>query len=256
MSGCVFIANSITAWVPLFGQRVSHLVSKVKLLWILCLVFGVAANAKDAPISSTPPFRYRKLVAPSGTPTVHLVMFDPKRYTLRVIDNGTRSKRPNFANLADALIRNHCVAGTNGGFFDPELFEPAGLMVAGGRTISAFDPKGWQEGMLGVDEAGIFLIARSDFARRSGVREALQSSPWLIRAGQVESTLEHDTRRARRAFVGMSRDGECALGFSTAATFNELAELLLRQSWTALALWRLSRWTERLRRVFGPISTA
>ena len=84
--------------------------------------------------------------------------------------------------------------------------------------------------MLCVDEGGIFLIARGEFVRRSGVKEALQSSPWLIRAGQVESTLETDTLRARRAFVGMSREGECALGFSTAATFYELAELLLRQS--------------------------
>ena len=230
MSGRVFTAKRSTAWILSFGQRISHLMSRTKRLWILCLVFGIAANAKDAPISSAPPVRYRKLVASSGAPTVHLVMFDPKRYTLRVIDNGSQSQRPNFVNLADAMIRNQCIAGTNGGFFDPELFKPSGFTVSGGRTISAFDPKGWQEGMLGVDEGGIFLIARGDFARRSGVKEALQSSPWLIRAGNVESTLGNDARRARRAFVGMSREGECALGFSTAATFYELAALLMRHS--------------------------
>jgi uncharacterized protein YigE (DUF2233 family) len=102
-------------------------------------------------------------------------------------------------------------------------------MIAGGRTVSAFDPKGWQEGVLWVGESGIALIDRDDFRRRSAAKEALQSGPWLIRAGRVASTLENDMRRARRAFVGTSREGGCALGFSTAATFSELAEFLLQQ---------------------------
>lgn len=111
-----------------------------------------------------------------------------------------------------------------------ETFKPSGLMIAGGKTLSSFDPKGWQEGALWVSESSVNLVDREEFPRRSAPREALQSSPWLIRAGRVVPALERDERRARRAFVGTSLEGECAVGFSTAVTFDELAKLLVHQS--------------------------
>src|SRR5262249_13110120 len=68
---------------------------------------------------------------------------------------------------------------------------------------------------------------RDAFTSHDDITAALQSSPWLIRAGRAEEKQKVDSRRARRAFVGTSKDGRHAIGFSTPATFSELAELLL-----------------------------
>jgi uncharacterized protein YigE (DUF2233 family) len=190
---------------------------------------ALSQNATDPNPGSSPGIRYEKFRAPSGEITVHLVVFDSARYSLRVIDNGPQLGRPRFSNLADAMLRNGCVAGINGGFFDVQPFAPSGLMVADGHTVSPFDPKGWQEGVLAVQRGKVSLIERDAFTTRDGLTAGLQSSPWLIRSGQLGTIQESDSQRTRRVFVAAGKSGRCAIGFSTPATFHELAEILVSE---------------------------
>src|SRR5438270_349456 len=50
-------------------------------------------------------------------------------FRLRLIDNPDRSLE-----LADAMRQSGCVAGTNGGYFDP-AFAPMGLRIANGSIV-------------------------------------------------------------------------------------------------------------------------
>ncbi len=186
---------------------------------------GTAQEADPRRSNASPTVRYARFDTQSGA-AVHLVVFDPSRYTLRVIGNGTRAERPKFRNLADAMQRNGCVAGINGGFFDTEHFTPCGLMIASGSKVSSFDPKGWQEGVLVVRGDEISLVERDAFMARDDVTAGLQSSPWLIRSGRIEEVQKRDERRARRAFVATGKSSLRAIGFSTPMTFYELAETL------------------------------
>lgn len=184
-----------------------------------------SALAQESPS----PIRQETFKSASGAITMHIVVFDRSRYSLRVIDNGNRPAQPKFANLADAMQRRGCLAGINGGFFDMQHFTPTGMMVADGDVLSAFDPKGWQEGVLVVRGDEVSLLDRDAFDTPGDITAALQSSPWLVRAGQVEERQKADARRARRVFVGMGKRNVCAIGFSTPATFYELAELLVSE---------------------------
>ena len=54
-----------------------------------------------------------------------------KSCKLRVVDN------PDGANnLADAMRRANCLAGVNGGYFDPN-FAPLGLRIVDGKTTAS-----------------------------------------------------------------------------------------------------------------------
>ena len=200
---------------------------------VLAAVLLTAATAYSQRVAApraSPPIRYEEIKSSSGEITVRLVVFDSSQYSLRVIDNGTRVDRPKFSSLADAMQQKGCVAGTNGGFFDLQPFMPSGLMVAEGKTISAFDPKGWQEGVFLVRGGEISLVERDDFATGDGLTAGLQSGPWLIRSGKPGTIEKTDLRRARRTFVAVGGSNRCAIGISTPATFYELAGLLMSDS--------------------------
>src|ERR1700757_122192 len=62
---------------------------------------------------------------------IDLAEFNLRRspFRLRLIDNGDRSM-----DLAEAMQRSGCLAGTNGGYFDPD-FLPIGLRIANGLVV-------------------------------------------------------------------------------------------------------------------------
>lgn len=170
---------------------------------------------------------HRAFTTAQAGEVVHLVGFDPAKYTLRLIDNGGRQGKPNYAGLAAAMRRNGALAGINGGFFDQEQFTPSGFLQIRGKLIAPFEPKGWPEGVLAISADAIRLVARDEFHPGPGLIDGLQSSPWVIRHGAPEPGLGKDDRAARRAFVGVGAAGEVAIGFSSAMRFDRLAELLL-----------------------------
>jgi hypothetical protein len=130
-----------------------------------------------------------------------------------------------YPDLRTAMRRNRCLAGINGGFFDPTSFTPAGLMVSEGQIISSYEAKGWQEGVLAVRNEAIELTERDAFLAEPAILQGLQSSPWLIRSGRLEPAHKSDLRRASRAFVAAGEHDLWAIGSSTPATFQEVGKV-------------------------------
>jgi len=200
---------------------------------LLLAVYGISTRAlsqtgASPPASRTPAISYYSFGGSTkDEPKIHMVVFPSSQFTLRVVDNGTRASSPAYPNLAEAMRRNRCVAGINGGFFSLENFTPAGMMISDGRTVSSFDARGWQEGVLAVRNRGIELTERDVFAVQSEVVQGLQSSPWLIRSGRIEAAHQSDRRSAPRSFVAADDHGLWAIGKSSSATFQEVSQLLL-----------------------------
>jgi uncharacterized protein YigE (DUF2233 family) len=203
-----------------------------------CLIVATAAHFRTGSAAfaqqiesgspnTRPAIQYRKLPGQSPVPTLHLVVFDSARYSLRVIDNG--AKQP----LPKAMQGENCIAGINGGFFDPATLAPSGMMISKGRTFVPFDGKAWQEGVLFVHEGQIELVSRDQFNPSRSATHALQSSPWLIRFARIMPEHIHHTRRSRRSFVAKGKSGLCAIGCSTPATFQALAETLTSDQFRA-----------------------
>src|SRR5215213_6225860 len=66
----------------------------------------------------------------SARATLDLAVFSTKTATLRVLDNPAADD-----SLAETMRRENCLAGVNGGYFDPE-YAPVGLLISDGRMIA------------------------------------------------------------------------------------------------------------------------
>src|SRR3712207_2958086 len=62
--------------------------------------------------------------------TVQFAVFNSKTATLRVIDDPPDT----HASLAETMQRENCIAGVNGGYFDPQG-APVGLLISDGRVV-------------------------------------------------------------------------------------------------------------------------
>src|ERR1700676_2882577 len=78
--------------------------------------------------------------------TLELVLFPARSNTLRVIDNRDGSR-----DLDGAMRAMRCLAGVNGGFFDPN-FAPIGLLVVDGKTIAPLQHARLLSGVLFASE--------------------------------------------------------------------------------------------------------
>src|SRR5206468_8776870 len=67
----------------------------------------------------------------SESATVDLALFSTKSCSLRVIDQPT----PPRNDLARVMRQERCLAGVNGGYFDPD-YAPIGLLIVDGKTIA------------------------------------------------------------------------------------------------------------------------
>jgi hypothetical protein len=235
----------------------------VQLIAVVLAVRVASTNAHSQTLASPSPGRAQGISyhvfgeAFRNEPKIHLVIFSSSQFSLRVIDNGTRASSPAYRDLPTAMRRYRCLAGINGGFFDPTNFTPAGLMVSDGRIISSFDAKGWQEGVLAVRNEAIELTDREAFALQPTILQGLQSSPWLIRSGRIEPAHKSDSRRASRAFVAAGEHDLWAIGTSTPATFQEVGQILLSDPLqSASRFGKRSPWTARRPLDSGPASTA
>ena len=84
---------------------------------------------------------------------VDLALFSAKSSKLRVIDNA------DGVSLSDAMRRTNCIAGINGGYFDPN-FAPLGLRIIDGKVTSRLTHGRLMSGVLASDNAvHIFRVA-------------------------------------------------------------------------------------------------
>ena len=154
--------------------------------------------------------------------TVDLALFSTKLTTVRVIDNPAGED-----NLAAAMRREQCLAGVNGGYFDP-ADAPVGLVISGGKQIAPLRKARLLSGVMVVSAGRVQLLRTAEYSPNRKATEALQCGPFLVDRGQPVPGL-NDTRPARRTFILTGGPDRAAVGFCSGVTLAQLAKILATQ---------------------------
>ncbi len=157
--------------------------------------------------------------APEDAPLqAHLVKFDRARCRLEVIDLAPGQS------VADGAAAAHALAGVNGGYFLADR-TPLGLMIHRGVTIHPWETSKILTGVLAVPQRGAARVLRSAEFRPAGVREALQSGPFLVDHGKAVAGL-NAAKAAERTVLLADRKGVAALLTTGPVTLDGLAHIL------------------------------
>jgi exopolysaccharide biosynthesis protein len=151
--------------------------------------------------------------------TLDLALFSPKSTTLRVIDNPTSEN-----DLATLMPRENCLAGVNGGYFDPEN-KPVGLLISDGNVVAPLRKARLLSGVLIVSNGRIQLLRVAEYSPKRKATAALQCGPFLVDRGQPVPGL-NDTRSARRSFIVTGGSDRAAVGFCSSVTLAQLGKIL------------------------------
>ncbi|MBE7211890.1 MAG: phosphodiester glycosidase family protein [Gluconacetobacter diazotrophicus] len=162
---------------------------------------------------------------PANEATLHFVSFEAGAYTFRLFDQNPHDN----ASLADTMAENHCVAGTNGGYFSPE-FDPVGLLVCDGRTVRPEGRSRLLSGVLAVTAAHHISLRRVNESAASSLpgkhaRQAVQCGPFLVEDRRPVAGL-NAARAARRTAVFTDGGGRWGLAVCTPVTLEEFAAIL------------------------------
>ena len=180
----------------------------------------ISSNIEPSPVAEV---EHRHVVASdSGSgdrATIDLAVFSSKNATLRVIDDPDGA-----ATLAEIMQREHCIAGTNGGYFDPED-APVGLLISDGRIIAPVRKARLLSGVVSVSGGRVRIERTAEFSMKTKPRAARQCGPLLVNAGKAIGGL-NDTRSARRTFVATGGGDGAALGYCSSVTLAQLGALL------------------------------
>jgi len=148
---------------------------------------------------------------------VDLALFSAKSSKLRVIDNADGIA------LSGAMRRTNCIAGINGGYFDPN-FAPLGLRIIDGKVTSRLTRGRLMSGVLSSDNA-IHIFRVAEFSLRRKLNAAIECGPFLVDFAKPVRGLEA-MRAARRTFAATGSGDRAALGFCSDATLADLARIL------------------------------
>ena len=156
--------------------------------------------------------------------TIDLALFSTKACTLRVIDQ----PRPPRNGLAHVMALENCLAGINGGYFDPD-FAPIGLLIVDGKTIARLQRARLLTGVLTASPQSVQIMRVREFSRQQKLSAAIQCGPFLVDLGRRVRGLE-ETRVARRTFVAVGGIDRAALGFCSDVSLSDLAKILATTS--------------------------
>lgn len=155
--------------------------------------------------------------------TVHLYLFDARRTTLKIIDQGGPDDAT-YENLGQAMVAHRCQAGCNGGPFTAQG-EPKGLVIADGMAFGQAGAKTPEtSGVLYLDGSRPRLKRASAFFGNGAAtpRHLLQAGPFLVEEGAATRELD-DRQVARRTFVLTDGNNRWAIGYAPPTTLRELA---------------------------------
>lgn len=151
--------------------------------------------------------------------TLHFAVFSAKTAKLRVIDD------PEVDDSLGAIMpREKCVAGVNGGYFDPE-YAPVGLLVSDGRTIAPLRKAKLLSGVVAMVNERVVIQRSGEFSTKAKPSAARQCGPFLVERGQAIVGL-NETRRARRTFVATAGGDRATIGYSSHLTLADLGAVL------------------------------
>jgi len=151
--------------------------------------------------------------------TLDLALFSAKSASVRVIDNPTSEN-----DLATLMPRENCLAGVNGGYFDPEN-KPVGLLISDGNVVAPLRKARLLSGVMIVSNGRMQLLRTAEYSSKRKATEALQCGPFLVDRGQPVPGL-NDTRSARRTFIITGGSDRAAIGFCSGVTLAQLGKIL------------------------------
>ena len=152
--------------------------------------------------------------------SMELALFSMKSCQLRVIDQPAEPR----LDLREVMIRENCLAGVNGGYFDPDD-KPIGLLIADGRTIAPLRQARLLSGVLFSAGKKVQIVRTGEFSVNGKVDAAVGCGPMLVDSAMPVHGLE-STRPARRSFAIVAGGGRAALGFCSDVTLADLAGIL------------------------------
>jgi len=152
--------------------------------------------------------------------TIDLALFSTRSCTLQVIDQPA----PPSTDLAHVMQQERCLAGVNGGYFDPNL-APLGLLVADRKMIAPLQKARLLTGVLIASSHGVQILRIREFSRQQKVDAAIQCGPFLVDLSQRVRGLE-PTRTARRTFAAVGGVDRAALGFCSDVSLSDLGKIL------------------------------
>jgi exopolysaccharide biosynthesis protein len=164
----------------------------------------------------------RKTVSNGRSVELHLVFFNAKKCTFKVIDNPRQE-----SDLASAMQSARCLAGVNGNYFHPDRTS-LGLVVSDGATIHTLERARLLSGILAVADGHIALQRIAEFKPGEKLRQALQCGPFLIDHGKPVPGLNATAVATRTVVLGNGRD-VWALLICEPVTLAEMAEILSTQ---------------------------
>lgn len=209
----------------------------------LTLVFGTTlvahgewtVSSAATEFSENKTVEHRHLVVNSdtgGEATLDLALISANAATLHVIDNASGDD-----NLVGAMKREDCVAGVNGGYFDP-AFAPIGLRIIEGAISRPLVRAHLLTGVLTASrERGVEIVRLGEFSSKRKLDAAMECGPFLVDLGMRVRTL-NDTRSARRTFAAVTRDHKAALGYCDDATLAQLGDILSSKLIDGFSVWR------------------
>lgn len=151
--------------------------------------------------------------------TLELALFSAKNATLRIIDDANAN-----SSLAATMQRENCIAGSNGGYFDPQ-YAPVGLLVSAGRVVAPLSKARLLSGVVSVTNGRVQIQRPSEFSLKTKPSSARQCGPFLLDRGKPIAGL-NDTRSARRTFVATNGGDRVTIGYCSSVTLAQLAALL------------------------------
>jgi exopolysaccharide biosynthesis protein len=122
------------------------------------------------------------------------------------------------------MPREKCVAGVNGGYFDPD-YAAVGLLVSSGRTVAPLRKAKLLSGVVSASSGRVLIQRTGEFSTKAKQTEARQCGPFLLERARPITGL-NDTRPARRTFVANSGSDRAAIGYCSHVTLAQLGALL------------------------------
>jgi Phosphodiester glycosidase len=197
----------------------------------IVLIFLAALSAPAAWIerdsrsesSSAPGLVHRHVVLEDSdngaSANLELALFSPRSCQLRVIDNPDGR-----SSLAEAIPAAKCLAGVNGGYFDPN-FAPLGLRVMDGKMTARLVRSRLLSGVLIFSGNSVQIVRAGGFSKKLKPSAAVECGPFLVDRGRRVAGLEA-TRAARRTFAAIGSGDRVALGYCSEVTLAKLSDIL------------------------------
>ena len=173
---------------------------------------------------------YRKITLeradPNYTVELKLLRFDPKAIAPRILHSGSYQLKS--ATVQTFAEKSGAIAAINANYFDEKGRPLAYLKTAHQEINRSVSKHALYTGVFGMRDGIPFVMHRDEF-QPDQASEALQSGPLLLNHGAPVEIMRGLGRFARRAVVGIDKDGRVIVGVTDVVlgglSFIELQEL-------------------------------